>query len=114
MHRRVRHIPEQAVNCLVCACDNPDNAAASALLRESESRTSTGVIAAIYVARNHDHCEIVRLARRAISEQRTWCVDHGPFRPDQCTRRRFVTSGQASPDPNDSMGDDDCVCALEA
>lgn len=70
--------------CLACACENPENAAAAALLSETDSLTNVGIAAAVFIASSPEHERIVTLARNAIEEQREWCRQCGPFRPDEC------------------------------
>lgn len=104
----MRHLPDQAVNCLACACLNRDNVIAAELLLAAQAATATGVVAAIFTATNHDHCEVASLARRAISEQRNWCRQHGPFRAAEC--RRLEVTDIAAPSAADEAVGDACLC----
>lgn len=114
MGRRIRHIPDQAVDCLNCACLNLENAAVVDLLTTSAARTATGVIAAIYVANHHDHCELVSLTRQAIFEQRRWCREHGGFRLTECRRAEAIANAPALPRVTaESAMPQHCVCTIE-
>lgn len=84
----VHHLSDASTECLSCACENPDNLAARQLLAATEALSSVGVIAAVLIDESPEHLELLRVARKAITEQRAWCHDHGPFRPQRCVVRR--------------------------
>ena len=87
----VRHLTEHAVKCLSCACANLENFSARELLQLTDCLSSSGVLAAVFIADSHEHEDIVRLAREAIHEQRDWCRTHGPVRPTLCTTHKLAS-----------------------
>lgn len=86
----VHHLSDTSTECLTCACENRENLAASQLLEKTEALSSVGVIAAVLIEESPEHLELLRLARKAISEQRAWCHEHGPFRQNRCIVRRLT------------------------
>ncbi len=77
-------LTDHAVQCLTCACSNFENLAGRVLLQITDSLSSAGVLAAVFMADSPEHEEIVGAAREAIHEQRVWCRERGPFRRSQC------------------------------
>lgn len=55
---------------------------------ETEALSSVGVIAAVLIDQSMEHLELLKLARKAIREQREWCEVNGPFRPSRCNVAR--------------------------
>ncbi len=84
--KRVKHLPEQAAQCLGCACQNSENLAARELMLVTQSVSIRGVVAAIFMSGTAEHEEIVALAREAIREQREWCDRNGPINVSDCMR----------------------------
>jgi hypothetical protein len=85
MRKRVsNHLPERAMACLTCACEDGRNAPGCALLERTDALTSTGVLAAILIADSEEHQKIVALARQAILDERELCRSHGPFEWKRC------------------------------
>jgi hypothetical protein len=80
----IRHLTDHSVQCLTCACSNIENKSARDLLQITDSMSSAGVLAAVFLADSSEHEQIVGAARDAIHEQRTWCRERGPFRRSHC------------------------------
>ena len=85
MRKRVsNHLPERAMACLTCACEDSRNAEGRTLLERTDALTSTGVLAAILIADSEEHKEIIALAREAIHAERELCRSRGPFEWKRC------------------------------
>ena len=81
---RVRYLTDHSIQCLTCACANVENKASRDLLQITDSMSSAGVLAAVFLGDSAEHERIVAAAREAIHEQRAWCRERGPFRRSQC------------------------------
>jgi hypothetical protein len=77
-------LPEQAGICLMCACENPQNRLARNLLGSAGALSSTGVIAAVFIADSSERESLLLLARGAIAEQRARCMSEGLFASHRC------------------------------
>ncbi|HET7706787.1 MAG TPA: hypothetical protein VFM36_11920 [Thermoanaerobaculia bacterium] len=84
----VHHLSDASTACLSCACENRYNFSARHLLMKTEALSSVGVIAAVLIDESVEHLELLKLARKAIREQREWCEENGPFRPSRCNVAR--------------------------
>ncbi len=93
---RIRYLTEHAIQCLACACANLENVAGRELLQLTDSLSSSGVLAAVFIGDSQEHEEIVRLAREAIEEQRVWCRVNGPFRPSHCRTHKLASNASTS------------------
>jgi hypothetical protein len=77
-------LPEQAGICLMCACENQQNRLARNLLSSAGALSSTGVIAAVFIADSSERESLLLLARGAIAEQRARCLSEGLFASHRC------------------------------
>lgn len=75
------HLPERAVACLECACDDPSNERAQELMRFVDATTATGVVAALFILDGPDYDRVVEMTRAALATARQTCPHNTPEDP---------------------------------